>query len=54
MNPERIIGRHVPQAKRSIIESIFAKVGTSRLKSVVDAASGRISYDEARLVRAAM
>lgn len=48
------ISRHIPQAKRSMIESFFAKLGTNRLKPIVEAASGRINYDEARLVRAAM
>ena len=48
------IGKHVPLAKRQIIESIFAKKGTKYLKPVVEAAAGRIDYDEARLVRAAM
>jgi hypothetical protein len=48
------INRHIPQAKRNMIESIFAKLGTKRLKPVVEAASGHINYDEARLVRAAL
>lgn len=48
------IGRHVPLAKRQILDAIFAKYGTKRLKPVVDATSGRINYDEARLVRAAI
>jgi ATP-dependent DNA helicase RecQ len=48
------IDTHVPQQKRKIIESIFAKYGTKYLKPVVDAASGRINYDEARLVRATL
>ena len=48
------INMHVPMAKRQIIESIFAKYGTNYLKPVVEAASGRINYDEARLVRASL
>lgn len=48
------IGRHVPLAKRQIIESLFARKGTKYLKPVVEAAAGRIDYDEARLVRAAI
>jgi len=48
------ISHHIPQAKRNMIESIFAKLGTKRLKPVVEAASGHINYDEARLVRAAL
>ncbi len=48
------ISKHVPLAKRQILDAIFSKYGTKYLKPVVEAAAGRINYDEARLVRAAM
>ncbi len=48
------IDLHIPAEKRRVIESMFARFGTERLKPVVEAASGKISYDEARLVRAAL
>jgi len=48
------IDRHISPAKQTMIKSIFAKLGTARLKPIVESASGRINYDEARLVRAAI
>lgn len=48
------ISMHVPQAKRQIIESLFNKCGTKQLKPIVESAGGKINYDEARLVRAAI
>ncbi len=48
------IDAHVPEDKRRFIEGLFARHGLARLKPVVEAAGGRIDYDEARLVRAAL
>jgi RecQ family ATP-dependent DNA helicase len=45
---------HVPRGKRQLIESLFSKHGTDRLKPAVEAAGGRVNYDEARLVRVAL
>ncbi len=45
---------HISPGKRKMIESLFEEYGTARLKPAVEAAAGRIDYDEARLVRAAM
>ena len=48
------ISRHIAPSKQSMIKSIFVKLGTKRLKPIVEDASGRINCDEARLVRAAI
>jgi len=45
---------HVAPGKREMIESLFSEHGMARLKPAVEASHGRINYDEARLVRAAM
>jgi ATP-dependent DNA helicase RecQ len=45
---------HVEPPKRKLIESLFATHGMDRLKPAVEAAHGRVTYDEARLVRAAI
>ena len=45
------IDRHIPKSKRGLVEELLAQFGGGRLKDVVDAAEGRVSYDEARLVR---
>lgn len=45
---------HVTPPKRQMIETLFAQHGMDRLKPTVEAAKGRIDYDEARLVRAAI
>ena len=45
---------HVAPGKREMIESLFSEHGMARLKPAVEASGGRINYDEARLVRAAM
>ena len=45
---------HVASDKRHIIKSLFEKHGSVRLKPAVEASGGRVNYDEARLVRAAI
>jgi len=48
------VDAHVAPGKREMIESLFSEHGMARLKPAVEASGGRITYDEARLVRAAM
>jgi len=48
------VDRHISTTRRNYIERLFTKLGTDQLKSVVEFADGKVSYDEARLVRAAM
>jgi ATP-dependent DNA helicase RecQ len=48
------IDAHVPEDKRRFIEGLFSRHGIDRLKPIVESAGGRIDYDEARLVRAAL
>ncbi len=48
------IDAHVPEDKRRYIEGLFHRHGMERLRPAVEASCGRIDYDEARLVRAAL
>ena len=48
------ISRHVASAKVRLLQELFDQHGTERLKPIVEAAAGRISYDEARIVRGAL
>ena len=48
------VDAHVAPGKRELIEALLSEHGMARLKPAVEASGGRINYDEARLVRAAM
>jgi len=48
------VDRYVSPAKRQLLEKLFARFGTERLKPVVEAAEGKIAYADARLVRASL
>ena len=45
---------HVSPARRSYIERLFTQLGTTHTKPVVEAAQGKVSFEDARLVRAAL
>ena len=45
---------HVSPARRSYIERLFTQLGTTHTKPIVEAAQGKVSFEDARLVRAAL
>ena len=48
------VNGYVSPARRQLLERLFSRFGTDRLKPVVEAAAGKIAYADARLVRAAL
>jgi len=48
------VDRYVSAPRRQLLEKLFSRFGTDRLKPVVEAAEGKIAYADARLVRAAL
>ena len=48
------LDRHVEPARRLEIERLFKRLGTDSLREIVDASGEMISFEDARIVRAAM
>ena len=48
------VDRHVNQTKRLYLERLFSRLGSTQLHPIVEASHGRIDFDDARLVRAAL
>ncbi len=46
--------RHVEPAKRLEIERLFKRLGTDNLREIVDASGETISFEDARIIRAAL